>query len=331
MLANESRDQGSLLQVSNLEVSFDTPGGRVQAVNGLSFELEAGGTLGIVGESGSGKTQTALTILGLLDGNSKTAGSIRFDGQELLNLPSAELNKVRGARIGMVFQDPMTSLNPHLKIGAQLSEVLIRHLGLSQAAAQTESARLLDAVQIGGVAQRLLQYPHEFSGGMRQRVMIAIAIACRPRLLIADEPTTALDVTIQAQILRLLADLRREFNLAVLLITHDLGVVAELCENLLVLYAGQTMERGAADALLSRPTHPYTQGLLRSRPSLEGLVGQALAAIPGTPPDLGKLPAGCPFEARCAHAFEPCAKERPALLLRKGIQRACHLEIDAAQ
>ena len=255
----------SLLEVTDLQVAFDTPAGRVQAVNGLSFELDAGGTLGIVGESGSGKTQTALAILGLLDGNAKATGSIRFDGQELLLLPPAELNKVRGAKIGLVFQDPLTSLNPYLRVGDQLVEVLLRHRALARAEALQEALHLLDAVQIADAGRRLFQYPHEFSGGMRLRVMIALALAGGPQLLIADEPTSALDVTVQAQILQLLDDLRRDFRLAVLLITHDLGVVAELCEQLLVMYAGQAVEWGPTAQVLEHPTHPYTRKLLQSR------------------------------------------------------------------
>jgi len=320
----DGRGHGPLLQVVDLQVRIATDRGTVAAVNGLSFDLDANEALALVGESGSGKSQTALAILGLLDPNARATGSVHFDGAELLGLPAAALNAVRGARIGLVFQDSMTSLNPHLKIGTQIAETLQRHRGLARTAALQEALRLLDAVQIADAARRLFQYPHECSGGMRQRIAIAMALACRPQLLIADEPTTALDVTIQAQILRLLAGLRREFGLALLLITHDLGLAAGLCECVLVLYAGMMMEQGATAAILARPSHPYTRALLDARPSLQGSRTELLAQIRGQPPDGRALPPGCPFEPRCELALPVCATQRPAPTARDEGQRACH-------
>jgi len=314
----------ALLEVDNLEVSFRTPEGELRAVNGLSLEVGAGEALGVVGESGSGKSQTAMAIMGLLARNATVRGRIRFDGQDLLGLKPAQMNRIRGAQIGMVFQDPMTSLNPYLTVGTQMAEVLVQHRGMNQVAGLAESARMLEAVRIPDAARRLSQYPHELSGGMRQRVMIAMTLLCRPRLLIADEPTTALDVTVQAQILDLLGELRREFGVAVMLITHDLGIVGELCERTLVMYAGQLMESGPTAQLLSRPGHPYTRGLLDSRPALDSPLDVPLAAIPGTPPDLLRLPPGCPFQPRCPLAFEACLR-RPAVAERPGgVLRACH-------
>jgi oligopeptide transport system ATP-binding protein len=312
-----------LLEVDNLEISFRTPEGELRAVNGLSLEIGAGEALGVVGESGSGKSQTAMAIMGLLARNATVRGRIRFDGQDLLGLKPAQMNRIRGAQIGMVFQDPMTSLNPYLSIGTQMAEVLVQHRGMNQVAGLAESARMLEAVRIPDATRRLSQYPHELSGGMRQRVMIAMTLLCRPRLLIADEPTTALDVTVQAQILELLGELRREFGVAVMLITHDLGIVGELCERTLVMYAGQLMESGPTGQLLSRPGHPYTRGLLDSRPALDSPLDVPLQAIPGAPPDLLQLPAGCPFQARCPQAFEAC-RRRPAVTAHPGgVLRAC--------
>ena len=314
----------ALLEVDNLEISFRTTEGELRAVNGLSLQIGAGEALGVVGESGSGKSQTAMAIMGLLAPNASVRGRIRFDGQDLLGLKPAQMNRIRGAQIGMVFQDPMTSLNPYLSIGTQMAEVLVQHRGMNQVAGLAESARMLESVRIPDATQRLSQYPHELSGGMRQRVMIAMTLLCRPRLLIADEPTTALDVTVQAQILELLGELRREFGVAVMLITHDLGIVGELCERTMVMYAGQLMESGPTARLLSRPGHPYTRGLLDSRPALDSPLDVPLAAIPGSPPDLLRLPVGCPFEPRCPQAFEPCGRRPPVIEHRDGVQRACH-------
>ncbi|MCC5795123.1 MAG: ABC transporter ATP-binding protein [Chromatiales bacterium] len=258
-----------LLEVSDLHVRFTTPAGPVQAVAGLSFSLSASETLAIVGESGSGKTQAALALLGLLADNGRASGSARLEGEELIGQPARVLNRVRGARIGMVFQDPMTSLNPFLTIGDQMGQVLARHRPMARAAARAECCRLLDAVGISAAARRLTQYPHELSGGMRQRVMIAAALLCRPALLIADEPTTALDVTVQAQILALLGELRREFATAVLLITHDLGIVAGTCERMLVMQRGALVEQGTVDQVYAEPAHPYTRRLLAAAPRLD--------------------------------------------------------------
>jgi oligopeptide transport system ATP-binding protein len=312
-----------LLHVAQLEVSFDTAQGRRAAVDELSFELGAGDALGIVGESGSGKTQTAFAIMGLPVPKARVRGSIRFDGRELLGLGEAELNRLRGDRIALVFQDPMTALNPYRTIGAQMAEVLTVHRGASRAGALTESARMLDALRIPAAAERLRSYPHELSGGMRQRAMIAMALLTRPQLLIADEPTTALDVTVQAQILGQLRELRREFGTALLLITHDLGVVAEACERVMVMYAGRCMESGPAAAVLASPAHPYTLALLRARPRLHGPI-EALQPIPGRPPALAGRHAGCVFRSRCALAREACAREQPILSAHaSGRSRAC--------
>jgi len=251
---------------------------------------------------GSGKSQTVLALMGLLPDNAAVSGRVRFEDQELLGLPTPPLNRIRGARIGMVFQDPMTSLNPYLSIGRQLTEVLQLHRGMDRRSAQAEAIRMLDAVRIPEAPARLRQYPHELSGGMRQRVMIAMALLCRPALLIADEPTTALDVTVQAQILALLRELRGEFGTAIVLITHDLGVVAALCDQVLVMYAGEAVERAALGEIFSSPQHPYTLSLLAAMPRLEVEPGTHLVTVPGNPPNLAALPSGCPFHPRCPTA-----------------------------
>ena len=314
----------SLLEITDLQITHATPDGTVVAVDGLSLQLDAGQTLGIAGESGCGKSQTALAVLGLLARSARVSGSIRFDGQELLGASAAVLQKLRGASIAMVFQDPMTALNPHLRIGTQMAEVLVQHRGLSQADALAQSAQMLDAVHIADAAGRLRQYPHELSGGQRQRVMIAIALLCRPRLLLADEPTTALDVTVQAQILDLLGSLQRDFGLAVLLISHDLAVIAERCDRTLVMYAGRAVEEGASAILASRPAHPYTQALLRARPRLDAAPGQPLAVIAGSPPRLAQAARGCAFRPRCGLALADCDLRRPELLGSAPQRCACH-------
>jgi oligopeptide/dipeptide ABC transporter ATP-binding protein len=302
---------GALLSIRSLEVSFETDRGRVPAVRGVDLRLNAGETVALVGESGSGKSVTALSVMRLTSGLI-TGGGITFRGADLTNLPEAELRRIRGGQIGMIFQEPMTSLNPVFKVGRQIEEVLVLHRKLAPAAARAQAVELLTRVGIPSPAARLEQYPHELSGGMKQRVMIAIAIACRPALLIADEPTTALDVTIQAQIMQLLRSLSRELNMALLLITHDLGVVAHFAERVSVMYAGKIVEHGSVRDIFKRPAHPYTQALLAALPDAAAR-GKRLPAIAGRVPSPELLPPGCAFCARCSRAFEPCATEQPPL------------------
>jgi oligopeptide/dipeptide ABC transporter ATP-binding protein len=305
-----------VLEVEDLNVEFYTRRGIAHAVRGVSFHVERGETLGIVGESGSGKSVTVQAAMGLTELPGKvTSGDVRILGQSILHGPAAadHLRKVRGKDVAMVFQDPMTSLNPLLTIGTQLREVLRRHMGMSKKAATVRSVELLELVGISFPKQRVKQYPHELSGGMRQRVLIAMALSCEPALLIADEPTTALDVTIQAQVLDLIAELRERLSLAVLLITHDLGVVAGVCDRVAVMYGGKLVESGPADDVFATPGHPYAKGLLRSTPRLD-VVLPRLVAIDGAPPDLMHPPDGCPFAPRCTLAVERCADEMPPLL-----------------
>jgi oligopeptide transport system ATP-binding protein len=319
----------TLLEIDDLTVKFDTPDGEVTAVNGLSFALERGQTFGIVGESGSGKSQSMLALMGLLAANGRAAGRALFDSQDLLSMPEPQLNRIRGNRIAMIFQDPMTSLNPYLTVERQMTEVLELHKGLTRRSALQLAIQTLEQVHIPDAARRIRMYPHEFSGGMRQRIMIAMALLCQPQLLIADEPTTALDVTVQAQTMALLRELQRDFGTAIILITHDLGVVAGLCEQVMVLYGGRIMEQGAAESIFHRPTHPYTVGLLGAVPRLDQ-EGERLIAIPGVPPNMARLPAGCPFSERCPLADERCAKERPPLVPAANdaaVLRACHRDI----
>src|ERR687895_436329 len=293
------------LQVDNLKTHFFTREGVVRAVDGISFSLDAGRTIGIVGESGCGKSVTALSIMGLIPKPPAriVSGSVSFEGRDLAKLSDREIEDVRGREIAMIFQDPMTSLNPTLKIGTQITEVMRRHLGISKAEARRRAVALLDEVHVPRAAERLDDYPHRFSGGMRQRVMIAIALACNPKLLIADEPTTALDVTVQASVLDLLDDLRHEHDMAMIIITHDMGVVAEAADDILVMYAGQVVEHAGVLELFDRPEHPYTEALLGALPQLEGegIRQGRLTAIPGRPPDLIDPPPACRFAPRCPH------------------------------
>lgn len=313
----------NLLEITNLHTSFFTREGEVHAVRGVSFSLNAGELVGIVGESGCGKSVTCKSILQLLGNNGKiTDGSIRFRGDDLAEKTSQQMRRIRGSEIAMIFQDPMTALNPVLTIGRQMSEILMRNQGLDRRAAKAKALAMLDSVGIADAARRFEQYPHEFSGGMRQRVMIAIALSCHPQLLIADEPTTALDVTVQAQIMTLLNELKREFNTAIIMITHDLGVVAGICDKVLVMYAGRTMEYGKARDVFYQPAHPYSIGLLNAVPRLDG-EGESLLTIPGNPPNLLRLPTGCPFQPRCPHAMEVCSSAPPLEEFAPGRLRAC--------
>ena len=304
-----------LLAVEGLEVRFWTNRGTVHAVNGISFAIEPGETLGIVGESGCGKSVTSLAILGLLPRAGRaTAGSARLEGRELLALSDRELRDIRGREIAMIFQDPMTSLNPVLTIGRQIREALEAHFGLDRKAADARAAELLDQVGIPSAKSRISDYPHQFSGGMRQRAMIAMALACEPKLLIADEPTTALDVTIQAQILDLLRELVSERDTALIMITHDLGVVAGTCDRVNVMYAGMFVETGSAEQVFGAPRHPYTLGLLQSVPRLDTPRGRQLQPIAGAPRDMLQPPHACPFQPRCRYAVEESLHEVPPLV-----------------
>jgi oligopeptide transport system ATP-binding protein len=317
---------GNLLSVKDLRVYFQSEDGTVKAVDGINFEVKRGETLGIVGESGSGKTVANLALMKLIPTppGRIVSGSINFNGADILKLSTAELRGLRGKRIAMIFQDPMTSLNPFMRVSKQLMEVTRLHLGHSQAEARAHAIRMLQHVGIPDAVERVDSYPHEFSGGMRQRVMIAMALSCEPELLIADEPTTALDVTIQAQILELIKELKAETGTSVILITHDLGVVAGMTDHLIVMYAGKIFEQAPTKELFARPGNPYTRGLLRSVPDPTS-DAETLYQIPGQPPDLAHLPSGCPFAPRCERAEEICTREFPPFVeLTPSHRSLCH-------
>ncbi|NUO58186.1 MAG: ABC transporter ATP-binding protein [Hamadaea sp.] len=322
----------ALLEVDDLTVGFTRDGTRTAAVRGVSLRVEAGERVGIVGESGSGKSVTAQAVMRLLPATATVGGTIRFAGQDVLAYDADRLAAWRGADIAMVFQDPMSSLNPLLRVGTQLTEGLRRHRGLSKADARAEAVRLLKLVGIADPDRRLDDYPHAFSGGMRQRVCIAIAAACTPKLIIADEPTTALDVTVQAQVLDLLDELTERYATATILVSHDLGVVSSFCDRILVMYAGQVVEAGPTDDIVADPAHPYTRALLDSIPRLDGELPRRLPAIPGSPP-FGDVPTGsCAFADRCAHAQPVCRSEAPRLATAgPRTQAACHFPLAGAR
>ena len=305
----------ALLEVRDLRTSFFTDAGEVRAVNGVSFNLERGRVLGIVGESGSGKSVTAYSIMQILAGTGKiVGGSIKFDGQELVGAGEKVMKDIRGNKISIIFQDPMTSLNPTYTIGRQLMEAILLHTNRNKQQAYDRAVEMLRLVNVNEPEKRMKQYPYEFSGGMRQRVMIAMALACEPDILIADEPTTALDVTIQAQILELMKSLQEELGMAIIMITHDLGVVAQLCDEVIVMYAGSICEQGSADEIFYSPKHEYTKGLLRSIPTAH-TAGTRLKPITGTPIDLLNMPTGCPFAPRCDAAMKVCIRQRPERMI----------------
>ena len=323
-----------LLEINDLKVSFFTPAGEVKAVNGVTYDLDEGRVLGIVGESGSGKSVSVSALMQLLAYPGRVVGgSITFNGRDILAMNEQEIQAVRGKEIGMIFQDPMTSLNPVFTIGEQLVETLRRHTSMTRAQAWARSVEMLKLVGINNPEQRMKQYPHEFSGGMRQRAMIAMTLLCDPKLLIADEPTTALDVTIQAQILELMKELRTKINAAIILITHDLGIVSDICDEVIVMYAGRIVERGSIDDIFYRPSHPYTQGLLRCLPRLDSDGSKPLEPIEGTPVDLLALPKGCAFAPRCEKCMRVCLSEQPPTFqIGEGHTSVCWLHaIDSAE
>ncbi|QDT13789.1 ABC transporter ATP-binding protein [Planctomycetes bacterium K23_9] len=324
----------SILSVDDLRVSFKTDDGIVRAVRGVSFDVRRGETIGLVGESGSGKSVTNLAVMGLIPKPPGTidGGSAMYDGRDLLSMGDRELQSVRGKKIAMIFQDPMTALNPLMTVEQQMTEVTRMHMGLNKKEARLRAAEMLEMVGISSPAKRLRDYPHQFSGGMRQRVMIAMALSCEPDILIADEPTTALDVTIQAQILDLLADLQKRRGTSIILITHDLGVVAGVCHRVMVMYAGRVVEKSDVHPLFESPQHPYTIGLLESLPRIDQSKGGELQAIPGQPPDLAHIPDGCSFRPRCPFSIDKCVQQDP-LLTEVGPDRlaACLVDVETAE
>jgi len=323
-----------LLQVKDLRTQFFTPEGVVNAVNGISFSLEEGETLGIVGESGCGKSVSMLSVMRLIPQppGRIVGGEVWFQDRDLLKLSEEEMRQVRGNKIAMVFQDPMTSLNPVLTVGRQISEALELHLGMDRDQALERSIELLEMVKIPEARARINDYPHQFSGGMRQRVMIAMALSCNPQLLIADEPTTALDVTIQAQIIDIVKELRRELGMAIIWITHDLGIVAGLVNRVQVMYAGYIVERAEVHEFYAHPSHPYSLGLLRSLPRLDARQRQKLTPIDGLPPDLIDMPPGCPFYPRCSFRIAECLEQNPQLReIRPGHEIACWVDVDGGR
>ena len=321
----------ALLEVRDLHTAFTTPAGTVNAVNGVSFNLERGKVLGIVGESGSGKSVTAYSIMQILEKNGKiVSGSIKIDGQELVNAGEKVMKTVRGNKISIIFQDPMTSLNPTYTVGHQLMEAITLHTNRNKKEAWDRAVEMLRLVNVNEPEKRMKQYPYEFSGGMRQRVMIAMALACEPDILIADEPTTALDVTIQAQILELMQSLQKELGMAIIMITHDLGVVAQMCDEVIVMYAGSICEQGTADEIFYNPKHEYTKGLMRSIPTVDN-DDERLQPISGTPIDLLNMPAGCPFAPRCDAAMKICLRERcQRMEINENHAAACWMNVKEA-
>ena len=322
----------AMLEVKDLHTSFFTPAGEVKAVNGVSFYLDHGKVLGIVGESGSGKSVTAYSIMQILEKTGKiVSGSIKFNGQELVNAGEKVMKTIRGNKISIIFQDPMTSLNPTYTIGKQLMEAIMLHTPRNKKQAEERAIEMLRLVNINEPEKRMKQYPFEFSGGMRQRIMIAMALACEPDILIADEPTTALDVTIQAQILELMQQLQRELGMAIIMITHDLGVVAQMCDEVIVMYAGSICEQGTADEIFYNPKHEYTKGLMRSIPTVDN-DDEKLEPISGTPIDLLNMPEGCPFAPRCDAAMKICLKQRcERMQVNEWHQAACWVNVKEAQ
>jgi len=316
----------SVLAVEDLHVRLRTPGGEVTVVDGVDYEVQPGEVFGVAGESGSGKTISMLALLGLLPEGALVGGTARFGGDDLLAMPRRRLRKISGRELAMVFQDPFTSLHPMLSVGRQLTDHVRLHLGVGQAAAEARAVELLEEVRLPDPRAALGRFPHQFSGGMRQRIAIAIALACRPRLLIADEPTTALDVTVQAGILRLLDRLRREHDLAVILITHDLGVLSGIADRVGIFYAGRVVELGRREDVLQRPRHPYTRALLDALPHPELTKERDLVAIPGTPPTPGRIPAGCAFHPRCRYAQDVCVAQVPPLDPVDTRLLACHVD-----